>query len=74
MIPTDVKASLKQEKEIEGGIVYKGEKSVFSNFFPAQFNYNGIDYCHVEQYFQHSKALHHNEIELADRIMRLSNP
>lgn len=44
MIPPDVKDGLNQEKEIEGGIIYKGEKSIFSNFFPSPFNYNGIDY------------------------------
>lgn len=74
MIPAEVTAELKQEKEIEGGIVYKGERSIFSNFFPAPFVYDGVNYRHVEQYFQHSKALHHNEIESADRIMRLPNP
>lgn len=73
-IPTEVKMDLKYEKEIEGGIVYKGEKSTFSNFFPAPFSYDGILYQHVEQYFQHKKATHHNDTEAEERIMRLSNP
>lgn len=74
MIPPEVNDGLKQEKEIEGGIIYKGEKSILSNFYPAPFVYNGTDYHHVEQYFQHFKALHHNEHQLADPIKRLSNP
>lgn len=36
--------------------------------------YEGIDYLHVEQYYQRAKAIHHNEIETADRIMNMSNP
>lgn len=74
MIPPDVTEGLKHEKEIEGGIVYKGERSILSNSFPSPFTYNGIEYCHVEQYFQHCKATHHNDHQAAERIMRLSNP
>lgn len=74
LLPSDVTESLKQEKHIDDGIVYRGERSIFSNFFPAPFTYEGIDYVHVEQYYQHTKALHHNEIQLADRIMKLSKP
>lgn len=73
-IPPDVTINLKLEKEIEGGIIYKGERSIFSNFYPSPFIYNGVNYLHVEQYFQHSKATHHNDFLAADRILRLSNP
>lgn len=74
LIPSDVSENLKQEREIDGGIIYKGEKSILSNFYPAPFNLNGVDYLHVEQYYQHLKALHHHEFQMADSIMRLSNP
>lgn len=74
LIPPEVSQGLKFEKEIKDGIIYKGEKSTFSNFSPAPFSLNGVDYLHVEQYFQHAKATQHNEFQLADRIMRLSNP
>lgn len=74
MIPPEVAGGTKHEKEIEGGIIYKGEKSIFSNFFPAPFTFNGIDFLHVEQYFQHCKAIHHREFQTADRILRLSSP
>lgn len=39
LIPTDVAQELKNEKHIEDGIIFKGEKSIFSNFYPAPFTY-----------------------------------
>lgn len=74
LLPKDVSAFLKQEKEIDDGIVYRGEYSTFSNFFPAPFTIEGINYAHVEQHFQSVKALHHGESDTADRIMAMSNP
>lgn len=74
LLPSDITDSLKQEKIIDDGIVYRGERSILSNFFPAPFTYEGVDYIHVEQFFQHTKAIHHNEILLADRIMNLTKP
>lgn len=74
LLPVNILSSLKQEKSIDDGIVYRGELSVLSNFYPAPFVLDGSIYAHVEQYFQQSKALHHNEAEVADRIMELNNP
>lgn len=74
MIPAPVTKDLKQEKNVEGGIAYKGERSIYSNFFPAPFTLEGEDYIHVEQYYQYAKACHHNENDVAERILRLSNP
>lgn len=74
MIPRDVAESLRHEKSIADGIIFKGEKLIYSNFYPAEFMLEGTEFKHVEQYYQHSKAIHHNEIETAERIMRLSNP
>lgn len=74
LLPSDITDNLKQEKEIDDGIVFRGELSFLSNFHPAPFSIEGKNYIHVEQHFQHSKALHHNEVEIAERIMKLSNP
>lgn len=74
LIPGAVSADLKQEKLIKDGIVYRGDRSIYSNFFPAPFNLEGEDYAHVEQFFQYKKALHHKEFETAERILKLSNP
>lgn len=74
LLPKDIVAKMKQEKEIDDGIVYRGEYSTYSNFFPAPFSLDGIKYAHVEQYYQSTKALHHGDSEAADRIMIMSNP
>lgn len=74
MIPGHVSKDLKLEKRVEGGIAYKGDRSVYSNFFPAPFTWDGDDYLHVEQFYQHTKACHHNEYDIAERILKLSNP
>lgn len=37
MIPEVVAQNLKHEKYIEDGIVFKGDNSIFSNFYPAPF-------------------------------------
>lgn len=74
LIPGEVVESLKYEKHIEDGIIFKGEKSVFSNFYPAPFNFEDSHYRHVEQYYQYCKAIHHNENQTAGRIMLMSNP
>lgn len=74
LIPADVTENLKHEKHTDDGIIFKGEKSVFSNFYPAPFHFNGVSFQHVEQYYQHCKATHHNETQTANRIMQMSNP
>lgn len=74
MLPTDITDGLKQEKEIDDRNIYRGELSTFSNFCPAPFTLDGIDYAHVEQHYQHTKVLHHNEIETARSMMTLTNP
>lgn len=74
MVPSSVSKNLKQEKNVHGGIAYKGDRSIYSNFFPAPFTLDGEDYIHVEQYYQYVKACHHNEDDVAERILKLSNP
>ena len=41
----------------------------FSNFYPSQFNHNGIDYHSGEQLIQHQKALHCGDMATADCIL-----
>lgn len=74
LIPKTISSDLKQEKYIDGGIVYRGDRTIFSNFFPAPFNLGGIDYVHTEQYYQYHKATHHGDDETAERILNLTNP
>lgn len=74
LLPKDIINNLKQEKEIDDGIVYRGEMSTFSNFAPAPFALDNSEFAHVEQYYQYTKAVHHEDSETADTIMALSDP
>lgn len=71
--PTILK-SCKQEKVLSDGIAYKGDKSIFSNFFPASFVIEDIEYANVEQFYQSTKATFCNQNYLARKIMKKSNP
>lgn len=74
LLPKDIADNLKQEKEIDDGVVYRGELSTFSNFCPAPFVLDDKSYAHVEQHYQYCKAIHHDEVETAEAILSLSNP
>lgn len=39
-IPSDITRGTKQEKLVKNGIAFRGEKSIYSNFFPALFQVN----------------------------------
>lgn len=54
--------------------MYRGDQSIFSNFFPAPFNLGGEDFVHVEQFYQYKNALHNEDFDTAERILKLSNP
>ena len=50
-------------------IGFFGELCPFSNFYPANFTYNGVDYHSSEQLIQYQKALYCNDLEVADKIL-----
>lgn len=74
LIPKTVNDDLKQERVTDDEIIYRGDRTIFSNFFPAPFRLDGIDFEHVEQFYQYSKACHHEDDPTAERILKLSNP
>lgn len=74
LLPPEVLEELKQEKMIDDGIVYRGERSFLSNFYPARLNIEGTEFAHVEKFYQFMKATHHGDTQTAARIMALSNP
>lgn len=74
LVPSTASSDLKQEKRIKGGIVYRGDRTIYSNFFPAPFRLGGENYVHAEQYYQYQKAIHHKDDPTAERIMLLTNP
>ena len=47
---------------------------VFSNWFPCEFEIDGIKYNCTEQYMMHQKALLFGDLGIAGRIMESPNP
>lgn len=64
----------KRERLLDNGIAFRGDRSIFSNFFPAPITIEDVDYANVEQYFQHEKAVQCNADKQARKIMNKSNP
>lgn len=74
LIPNRVLRSSAQEKWVTGGLAFRGERSVFSNFYTKSFFVERYRYLSVEQYFQYSKAVYFEESNLARKIIMTSNP
>jgi ribA/ribD-fused uncharacterized protein len=51
---------------------FRGSTDVLSNLWEFPFLYDGECYQSVEQAYQHAKALHHNDVDLAKRIAKTS--
>lgn len=71
--PTILQAS-KREKHLDDAIAFRGDRSIFSNFFPAPMIVDDTEYSCVEQYFQHEKATQCGYPNKARKIMNKPNP
>lgn len=68
-IPENLTTKTKEEREVKGGIAYRGRESIYSNFYPSFFEIEGTTYNCVEQFYQYSKAVACNNLERARKIM-----
>ena len=68
-LPEDLNAFKVTSKENEYVVGYFGELNPLSNFFPAKFTVNGINYISSEQYIQASKAKYFSDIDVYNQIM-----
>lgn len=64
----------KLEKQVKDGIAFKGDRSIFSNFFPSPLIIDDTEYVTVEQFFQQQKAITCGYDYLARKIMGKPNP
>lgn len=71
--PTILEES-KQQIVVKDGIAYKGDHSIFSNFYPSPLVVDDMEFATVEQFFQYTKATLCNKGHLAQKIMLKSNP
>jgi ribA/ribD-fused uncharacterized protein len=51
-----------------------GDKAVFSNFYPAKFTIDGIEFNCSEQYMMYKKAELFNDTFIANKILSIDNP
>ena len=51
-----------------------GDKAVFSNFYPANFTVDGINFNCSEQYMMYKKAELFNDTFMANKILSINNP
>lgn len=73
-IDPDIQSAAKQERIVSDGIAFKGDRSIYSNFFPASFTLEETEFANVEQYFQYKKATICEFPDQARKIMTKSNP
>ena len=58
----------------ENTIAFYGQLSPLSNFHPARFTVDGQEFVSSEHYFQHAKALHCDQDNIASSIMNAPDP
>lgn len=71
--PTILHAA-KRERILDDGIAFRGDRSIFSNFFPSPITIDDMDFSSVEQFFQYEKALQCEDDGRARKIMNKTNP
>lgn len=74
LLPRRLLRSGAQEKWVRGGLAFRGEKSIFSNFFTKTFIIDGCQFISVEQFLQYSKATYFEDPTLARKILMTLNP
>lgn len=74
LIPRDVIYASRQERDVPHGIAFRGEDSIFSNFYPCNIVIGGERFSSVEQYFQYCRAIDHGLAQLSKKIMCTNDP
>ncbi|WP_417784326.1 NADAR family protein [Terasakiella pusilla] len=60
--------------EKNGYTFFWGRTDVFSQWYPSAFEYEGLTFVNCEQFMMYSKAKLFNDDEIADEIMKVSDP
>lgn len=69
ILPSKVYRSCAQEKWVPRGLAFRGERSVFSNYYAKPFIIEGQKFLSMEQYIQYSKAVFGDDSNLARKIL-----
>lgn len=74
LLPNRVYRSCAQEKWVPNGLAFRGERSVFSNYYTKPFIVDNQKYLSMEQYIQFSKAVFCDDTNLARKMLVTSDP
>lgn len=73
-LPHDVIQKSREERMVNGGLAYRGRDSIYSSFYTAEFELDGIHFNCAKQYYQYSKAITCNKLDRAIKISRCTDP
>ena len=73
-LPPDLTVQHAYTRETQKGIFFCSENSHLSNFYPAKLKVNGVEYISAEQAYNHTKASRCGQRQIADAILRSTDP
>ena len=73
-LPDEVNPWQLAHQEDRDALAFFGIQSPFSNFHPASFRVDGIDYNCTEQYLFYNKAARYGDLKAANQIMATKDP
>ena len=73
-LPNDLKPESLSTRITDDYVLFYGQSSCFSTFYPASFNLDGKAFTGSEQYFQYNKAIQIGDNEIAAKILQTSDP
>ena len=71
-LPEELNVFKVTTKENADTVRYFGEINPLSNFYPASFTYDGVQYISIEQFIQASKAKYFEDVDTYNQIMGCS--
>ena len=73
-LPDEINLTKVFTREDDEFVYFQSEYSSFSSFAPAVINHKGNKFANAEQAFSHSKAKENNKDELAETILKTTDP
>ena len=73
-LPSDLTLEKAVNRELHGKMYFNSEHSPLSSFHPISITYKNHDYVHLEQGFQHRKAVEMNNKAIAHKIIKTKDP
>ena len=73
-LPDEINLTKVFTREDDEFVYFQSEYSSFSSFAPAVINHKGNKFANAEQAFSHSKAKENNKDDLAETILKTTDP